>query len=242
VFEGKGDMSSSGRLGKVKRALLRHETTDILREGILSNQFAPGDALVERELAAEMEVSRTAVREALIKLEAQGLVTSVPHKGWSVARLTPRDIWEIYTLRSLLEGFAARLVTERTAGENLAELDRIVGEMRTAVERGDRRTLSELDFAFHEQLCELSGHSRLLKLWYTQAWQFRRYMAVLNFEYPEIEAVAETHVPILQAIRSGDPDRAQATITRAIEEFGKEIAEIVRALQVEVMPGTDGED
>jgi DNA-binding GntR family transcriptional regulator len=221
----------SGRLGKVRRALLRHETASILREGILSNQFSPEDALVERELATEIGVSRTAIREALIELEAQGLVTSVPHKGWFVVGLTPRDIWEIYTLRSLLEGFAARLVTERDAGENLADLDRIVGKMRAAVARGDRRTLSELDFAFHERLCQLSGHSRLLKLWYTQAWQFRRYMAVLNFEYPEIEAVAETHVPILQAIRSGDPDLAQATIARAIEELGEGIVEIVRALQ-----------
>ena len=233
---------SPGRLGKVKRALLRHETTDILREGILSNRFAPEDALVERELAAEIGVSRTAVREALIQLEGQGLVTSVPHKGWFVARLTPRDIWEIYTLRSHLEGLAARLVTRRATEEDLAELERIVDEMRTTAARGDRKASSELDFAFHEQLCKLSGHSRLLKLWYTQAWQFRHYMAVLNFEYPEIEAVAETHVPILQAIRSGDPDLAQVTITRAIEEFGEGIVEIVRASQVGDTEETDGID
>ena len=233
---------SSGRLGKARRALLRHETTDIIREGILSNQFSPEDALVERELAAEIGVSRTAIREALIKLEAQGLVTSVPHKGWFVARLSPEDIWEICTLRSLLEGFATRLVTEKATEESLAELDRLVDEMRTAAARGDRRTLSERDFAFHERLCELSGHSRLLALWYTQAWQFRHYMAVLDFEYPESEAVAETHVPILQAIRSRDPDLAQATTMRAIEEFGAGLVEIIRTSQAGGVPeaGEDG--
>ena len=223
-------------MGKAKRALLRHETTDILREGILSNQFSPEDALVERELADEIGVSRTAVREALIKLEAQGLVTSVPHKGWFVVRLAPEDIWEICTLRSILEGFAVKLVTEKAAGQSLADLDRLVDEMRTAAARGDRRALSKLDFAFHERLCELSGHSRLLELWYTQAWQFRHYMAVLDFEYPESEAVAETHAPILQAIRSGDPDLAQATIMRAIEQFGAGLVEIVRASQAGGVP------
>ena len=139
---------SSGRLGKARRALLRHETTDIIREGILSNQFSPEDALVERELAAEIGVSRTAIREALIKLEAQGLVTSVPHKGWFVARLTPEDIWEICTLRSLLEGFATRLVTEKATEESLAEFAEQLAMAVTARDLALMQALMNEEFGF----------------------------------------------------------------------------------------------
>jgi DNA-binding GntR family transcriptional regulator len=94
-------------MGLVRPETLRHQVENVLRQAIMSGRFAPGVRLIERELCETLGVSRTSVREALRRLEAEKLVRSVPHKGPVVAIMSKREAAELYAIRGLLEGFAA---------------------------------------------------------------------------------------------------------------------------------------
>lgn len=103
----------AAEMGLVRPETLRHQVENVLRQAITSGRFAPGARLIERELCETLGVSRTSVREALRRLEAEKLVRSVPHKGPVVAIMSKQEATELYAIRRLLEGFAA---------ENLREL------------------------------------------------------------------------------------------------------------------------
>src|SRR5712664_797102 len=94
-------------MGLVRPQTLRHQVEHVLRQQIMSGRFAPGARLIERELCETLGVSRTSVREALRKLEAEKLVSSVPHKGPMVAVISRKEAAELYAIRGLMEGFAA---------------------------------------------------------------------------------------------------------------------------------------
>ena len=95
--------------GLVEKRSLDRAAADALRQAITTGAITPGTRLTEAELATRLDVSRGTVRAALQRLMSEGLVTQRPYAGWEVARLTSRDAWELYTLRSSLEGLAARL-------------------------------------------------------------------------------------------------------------------------------------
>ena len=94
-------------IGLVRPETLRHQVENVIRQAIMSGRFAPGARLIERELCETLGVSRTSVREALRRLEAEKLVRSVPHKGPVVAIMSKQEAAELYAIRGLLEGFAA---------------------------------------------------------------------------------------------------------------------------------------
>src|SRR6202012_4843761 len=127
LCDGKTIMSTDMCL--IRPETLRHQVENVLRQAIMSGRFAPGARLIERELCETLGVSRTSVREALRKLEAEKLVRSVPHKGPVVAVMSKPEASELYALRALLEGFAAyefaRLADDRAIarfGEAAKEL------------------------------------------------------------------------------------------------------------------------
>lgn len=142
-------------------ATLRDQVADRLRSQIGAGALAPGARLVERELAQELGVSRVPVREALRRLESEGLVTVQPRRGVVVRSLTPGDLEDLFDVRLALEAQAARLAALRADADQVAALDQIVSQSRRAMREGDRAALAVANTAFHDAVVE-AAHNPLL--------------------------------------------------------------------------------
>lgn len=140
---------------------LREQVADRIREAITSGQFEPGTRLVERELCDMTGVSRTSLREALRDLVAQGLLLNVPNKGLIVAILGPDEAREIYQVRAVLEGLAARLFIQNTTAERLAELETAFEQLRKQYDADQPEPFLTLKDAFYEKILEGSGNQTI---------------------------------------------------------------------------------
>ncbi|MGH2627988.1 MAG: GntR family transcriptional regulator, partial [Anaerolineales bacterium] len=135
-----------------------------LRHLILSRQLRPGERLVQSDLAEQLGVSRTPIREALHRLASDGLVTIAPHKGATVAKFLLSDLEEIYSVRIALEGYAAYLAAQHITDEDLAKLDRLLEEMEQAFQASDRARLLEVNRKFDTGIYAASRQPRLCEL------------------------------------------------------------------------------
>ncbi len=184
---------------------------DALRAAIVSGQLQPGQRLLASDLAAEFQVSSMPVREALRQLEAEGLVTIRPHLGATVTRLSNSAAAEFVEIRSVLEGLASRLASERAQAEHLDEIRRLLRRMDEAL---DGTATSSTDFAdanldFHSVILEASGSvelQRILNGLHERTVRFRAQFSLV----PDLARHSqEDHHNLLAAIEQGDRDRAE---------------------------------
>jgi DNA-binding GntR family transcriptional regulator len=203
-----------------EKSLRDHVATNI-RQAIEAGALKPGDRLVEAEIAAQMGISRAPVREAIRLLEQEGFVTSTPRKGTFVVKLERQDIEEIYSLRSVLESLAVKLALPRLTPLEINELESLVNDMRQAADARDTPRLVETDLAFHQRLVCLSGHNRLLQDWLRMSTQLRLFFAMKNQLYENPRDVAESHQPVLDALRARNLEAAQQALTEHIVEAGQ---------------------
>lgn len=193
---------------------LADDVADRLREAIVSGRFGPGERLREETLAKSIGVSRGPVREALARLEREGLIVIRRNRGAIVARLSDEDLEEVYSLRVAVEVLAVRRVAERIDAAGLGRLQAIVDRIAAAVERGiDPGEAADLDLAFHDELYDLAAHRRLRAVWLSLRPQIHillldRNVAVDDFR----EFVASSHQDILDALRERDTARAVALV------------------------------
>src|SRR5690606_12292208 len=116
---------------------LRELVFEVLREAIITGKLRPGERLMEVQLAEELGVSRTPVREAIRKLELEGLVLMIPRRGAYVAEISMKDIADVFEIRAALEGLAAQLAAERCTPEEIENLERSLVQINVSAERGD---------------------------------------------------------------------------------------------------------
>src|SRR5881628_3303257 len=116
---------------------LQEKVYDHLKQAILAGEIQPGERLLETRLAESLGVSRIPVREAIRKLERDGLIVVYPRRGVYASPLGPRDVDEVYAIRAVLEGLAARLAAEHRTEQHLARLDEIVADMAEQADRGE---------------------------------------------------------------------------------------------------------
>ena len=217
-----------------------------LRRAIHEGTLPPGARLVERQLGDQLDVSRAPVRDALRMLERDGLVVSAGRRGKIVATLSAQDAWEVYTLRATLEAMAFRLAAQRATSDTIAELETTVGEMRRKVEEGDVATLAALDLRFHEAVCRASGHARLLAMWTAMSRQIQVLLhvdtRVGEVKYQDIPEQPLRHQRLVDAIRSGDGDAAEALARGHIEAVSERVIARLRDLEKssEAGPGAAG--
>ncbi|HEX7299136.1 MAG TPA: GntR family transcriptional regulator [Solirubrobacteraceae bacterium] len=138
---------------------------DGLRQQILSLQRAPGDRILEVQIAEEFGVSRGPVREAIRALEGEGLVIREPRIGSMVVPIDERSAEELYSMREVMEAFAVRRALEQRPTQLLTTLSGTLGEMETAVSEGAAEALVESDVAFHTAIIVASNHDLLLQAW-----------------------------------------------------------------------------
>lgn len=196
---------------------LRELVFESLREAIISGQLRAGERLMEIQLAEEMGVSRTPVREAIRKLELEGLVAMIPRKGAYVAGLSFKDIVDVFEIRSALEGLAAELAAERITDEELEELERYLVKIAEAIEKGDLEKVVANDTDFHSLLYQASRNQRLSQIINNLREQIQRFRTT-SLSYPgRMKTALEEHRKIVEAISARDGELASKLAHEHIE-------------------------
>jgi DNA-binding GntR family transcriptional regulator len=197
-------------LGQPENETLADRIADRLKRLIVTGEIKPGQKLVEKDIAAAFNVSRTPLREALARLVADGLADGIPYRGIFVRQITLRQVQDIYELRIAIEGLAAMLAAERGDASEIAKL----GDLLTAMDReqagDDSAELKLLNERFHHRIAVASGNAllveRLNDLW---TWVTLSRTTVWSAT-GRGQTSRDEHHAIYEAIRAHDPDRARA--------------------------------
>ena len=190
---------------------LRKHVYKEIEKAILDGVFEPGYSLTEGKLSAELGVSRTPVREALMQLELEGLVKTIPNKGAVVVGVTSQDIDDIYTIRTRIEGLAARRCAANIGQEELEELRQVVELQEYFVTKQDFLQVWHLDNRFHEMIyeaCRSRPLKQILSLFHNYIQKAREY----SVKSGRAQASTQEHRAILDAIEAHDPDQADAAM------------------------------
>ena len=197
---------------KQKRATLTDQALKEIREAIRTGKLKPGERLVEMQLAEEMQISRFPIREALRYLEKEGLVETRPFKGTHVFEFTEKDMEELYSLRSALEELAVRILVENLDNKKIKELETIVQAMQQASQIGNLDQMISEDLRFHQTICELSGHRKLLEVWQTLESQLQVFLTIEKDFFETAYLYVSTHDPIMDAIKQRNAKKAEKAI------------------------------
>ncbi|MBE0466974.1 MAG: GntR family transcriptional regulator [Candidatus Desulforudis sp.] len=196
---------------------LREMVFESLREAIIQGRLRPGERLMELQLAEELGVSRTPVREAIRKLELEGFVVMVPRKGAYVAGITDKDITEVFEVRAALEALAAGLACERITDEELERLERSVVQIAEFTERPDLNALVHEDAEFHEIIYRASRNKRLSQILTNLQEQIQRFRLTTLSRPGRTRQALEEHNQIVEAISERRVELAQRLAWEHIE-------------------------
>lgn len=206
---------------------LTESVANALRSGITAGRLKPGERLVEADLAARMQISRAPVREALRQLEFEGLVTGRPRRGYVVRELSPAELMEIYDLRVLVEPVLARAAAARISDGEVQRLQAIVGRMRRAAQE-DRRTDVVLgDREFHAEIGRISHRPLTAQIFEHFSEHVRRFTELMMTSYTNLESMAAEHVLLIEALASGDPERAAREMQAHLEDARQRLTVIL---------------
>ncbi len=202
----------------IERRVLRDQVRERLMEDILSGRLQPGERIVETRVAKELGLSQTPVREALRDLELLGFVVTSAFRGATVRRVSPEDWAEIYPIRAVLEGVAARAAAARISDEDIKRLRELIEEMRAASGRGDKHATIQADIDFHAHIVELSGNRVLKQLWQSLRLATTTFLTVSVTHRP-LEELAERHTAVLEALMSRDGAAAESAMRSHISDL-----------------------
>lgn len=206
------------RFAPITSRTLVDTVVEQLRESILSGRFAPGERLVEAELARELAISRGPIREALALLEKDGIVVNVPRRGKFLPAFDRQTIDEIYSLRKVIEPYAVELLIGSLNEAKRASLLDSLAQIDAAADAGDVLLLAERDIAFHNRLYELADHALLRKVWTeAMAGKLRMLLNVTVRTHPLL-STAQNHRVIVDAIVAKDVRLARKLITNHIDD------------------------
>ncbi len=207
---------------------LREIVYETLRDAVISGTLQPGERLMEIQLADEMGVSRTPVREAIRKLELENFVVMIPRKGAYVANITLKDIADVYEVRGALEDLTAGLVTERITQEEQEELERILVEITDYVNKDDVEGFIEADTRFHDMLYQLTRNERLMGIVNNLREQIQRFRKSSLRQPGRMKLALEEHIRIVDAIAQNDIDLARKYAREHIENAEHSMIEAVK--------------
>ncbi|MBC7344236.1 MAG: GntR family transcriptional regulator, partial [Clostridia bacterium] len=190
---------------------LREMVFETLREAIIEGKLSPGTRLMEAQLAEDMGVSRTPVREAIRKLELEGLVVMVPRKGAYVADMSTKDAAEVFEIRAALEALAAGLAAQRITDEEIEELERLLIKFNECLGKElDLQKVVDLDTEFHDVLYRASRNSRLMQILSTLREHIQRFRKLSLASPGRLKQAIEEHRRIVDAVADRNVALAQA--------------------------------
>lgn len=214
-------IAHSGDAG-IARGSTSDAVATVLRDSILDGLLKPGSWLREAELASELKVSRTPIRDAFRTLSSEGLLQLRANKGALVPDITGDDIVELYAVRESLEGVAARLASRRASSEHVVELQQMLARMKTTAARGRVKELHELDVDFHVVIRTAAGN-RYLTRFLSEIQNAVRRLQSSTYELPgRFEESLGEHGRIARAIADHDAERAE----RLAREHMRRLAEV----------------
>ncbi len=187
---------------------LRDVIFNTLRDAIVSGELKPGERLMEVSLAEKMGVSRTPVREAVRKLEMEGLVKMTPRRGTHVAEISVKDIIDVLEIRAALDKLATKLAANRIRPEGIRQLENIHRQYKAALEKENLSAAIKKDVEFHEAIYNASGNPKLVSVAGNLREQIYRFRVIYMKDFSNAEDVLEEHENILEAMRKGDALKA----------------------------------
>lgn len=188
---------------------LREVIFNTIREAIIMGELKPGERLLEVHLAEKMGVSRTPVREAIRKLELEGLVTMIPRKGAHVAELSAKDIMDVLEVRATLDGLATALSAERIKDSELKELDNTRKQFEIYADKGNLSGSIKKDVEFHDVIYRSSRNDRLIQIANNLRELVHRFRVIYMKDYSSYTDLIKEHAEIYEAISSRDIERAR---------------------------------
>jgi DNA-binding GntR family transcriptional regulator len=188
---------------------LREIVFESLREAIMSGILEPGERLMEIQLAEELGVSRTPVREAIRKLELENFVVMIPRKGAYVAGVSLKDIADVFEIRSALEGLAAGLAAERITDDELEQMERVLFYRADEGEL-DLEQLVKSDTDFHALVYKASRNERLIQILANLREQIQRFRTTSLAVPGRMKHAIDEHRRIVEALRNHDSEEAQS--------------------------------
>ena len=196
---------------------LREVIFNTLRKAIIIGELKPGERLMEVQLAEKMGVSRTPVREAIRKLELEGLVDMLPRKGAHVADLSVKDIMDVLEVRSTLDGLASSLSALRITEEEMKELKHVQSQFVNYVEKDNLQGSIKKDVEFHDIIYRSSRNDKLIQITNNLREQVHRFRVIYLKDYSSTRELIREHMDICEAIFRKDPDGAQRCAQKHIK-------------------------
>ena len=208
---------------------LRDVVFNTLRQAILKGELEPGERLMEIQLAERLGVSRTPIREAIRKLELEGLVLMVPRKGAEVASISEKSLREVLEVRRSLEELAIELACQKITQEQIQELEAAEAVFAEAVQKGDPKTIAESDESYHDVIYQATGNGRLVQILNNLREQMYRYRLEYIKDADKRQILVVEHEHIIRAVKSHNIaeakpamrehiDNQQLTVSRNIKE------------------------
>ncbi len=222
---------SSEETELIQKRPLKEDIFDVLHEKILSGVYKPGDWLRQDDIATQLGVSMTPVREGLDLLVSAGLAERVPYRGVRVREISPKDMVEAYGLRLVLEVVIAQEAAKNITPEQIARLEAMLAEMKTHDSLKDMPAERKLSREFHSAIAEASGNDLLIKLYAIVANAFPDWLLYeALFRYPDLlaDSTAKTlkeHIAIVNALKSRDGDTAAQKSIEDVMDSGKWLEE-----------------
>ena len=208
---------------------LRDVVFNTLRQAILTGELKPGERLMEIHLANKLGVSRTPIREAIRKLELEGLVTMIPRRGAEVAQITEKSMNDVLEVRRALDALCAELACERITEEETEQLHRACEAFETAVKTKDIKKIARADVQLHDIIVQATGNQRLVQLINNLSEQMYRY----RFEYikdtSQHQRLVEEHRIIYESIVKKDRETASQAARVHIDNQKKAIIAQIRS-------------
>ena len=207
---------------------LRELVLEAIREAIKNGVLKPRERLMEIQLAEELGVSRTPIREALRKLELEGFIVMVPRKGAYVADISLKDVADVFEIRAALEALAAGLAAERMTDEELEEMERLLVEKVEAISSNDMDKLVDVDTKFHEAIYRASRNQRLFAIINNLREQIQRFRST-SLSYPgRMQQSMQEHRDIVEAIQSRDVQLSRQLAQEHIENAEQSMIDSIK--------------
>ncbi len=202
---------------------LRDVVFNTLRQEILTGKLKPGERLMEIHLANKLGVSRTPIREAIRKLELEGLVIMIPRRGAEVAQITFKSLEDVMEVRRALDVLAIELACDRMTKDELEKLKQACENFSAVAKTDDTRKIAEADVAFHDIIVLSTGNTRLIQLVNNLSEQMYRYRFEYLKDQTNHDTLMQEHLEMYQSIQRKDKETAARTVRKHIDNQEKAI-------------------
>ncbi len=207
---------------------LRDVVFNTLRQAILTGELKPGERLMEIHLANKLGVSRTPIREAIRKLELEGLVTMIPRRGAEVAQITEKSMNDVLEVRRAMDVLCVELACERISEEELSGLKAACDNFEQMVKTQDVKKIARADVELHDIILRATGNSRLIQLVNNLSEQMYRYRYEYIKDFSQHERLVEEHRIIYESLVNKDRETASEAAKIHIDNQKKAIIHRIR--------------